>query len=321
MLKLMSGDELIERMRARPGMYIGGLTPCGVVSITAGLIVRAISNVNRATERVAVLIVGAQHAIVQIGEAAEAELLQKQYPLDGIFMASVFSEVLTIESVQNGFRETQQFSRGRPLTKRSVEASDSRPFLRIEIVLDRQLFPSDVSFSFYSLTHRLKGIAISNRETAFSLEDRQQNLRYDFRYPDGLMTYLLEYGVVPYKELPIHLELSEVGESVEAVVCEWVDVEMAVSFVNGQQMRGNGSHVDRFLDLYSHARQVQAFGRHFSRKSLFLLMALQLNEPHYAGATRERLGDDRRASELIDRIAHDQLPAALERWMQSWERR
>jgi DNA gyrase/topoisomerase IV subunit B len=328
-----------EHVRRRPGMYVGGLNPRGLRHCIDIVVAEQLRLPGTRVRRVLVMIEGnlelsiKLHGIVP-GIDSGAGLADwpatLPFPASGLDLPiiSAIAEDFRIIVVRDGRRDRATFSKGKPASARELSATDESPSMSVSIRFDRSLFPSPVELDYLALCGRAQEWAALHPATRFVIEDRRDGSIRHYHYPGGLHSLLREIafdsGVPPLNADSPGGRLFKIageidGQRVDAVVLDpWRDRTHPLirSFVNGQQTVDHGSHVDGLFRAFSEAFREVDQGRGFQPvyegKEILegaeaILVAVELREPHFFGATKARI-DDKETERLVHEMAMRQLP-------------
>jgi DNA gyrase/topoisomerase IV subunit B len=205
--------SLAEHIRRRSGMYIGRLSDPGLRWITTAIVSEILGRPAAKIHHVR-LFVDAERDLrfefdgIIPGLAAqecEADQLivedrgrfgeQNQEPavmFSDLAVASAICERLHFECIQQGHFERQSFSRGLQISSCEHGPLDIPPSLKLDLRFDSELFPAWAKISYLSMCGQLQELAIFHPSITFSLQDARTSMRRDYRYENGLLSYLQE---------------------------------------------------------------------------------------------------------------------------------
>ena len=335
-------DSLRLHMRGRPGMYIGGLNPRGLLSLLDDTVTDLLNRHGTNPERtVCRLGADGSYTIEFRGgsiDAVEPEAFETDAgefgvnaPLVSIKILSAFSDPLDAEVVCGGSRWAGTFAAGVPAGPPELSATGALPLLRIHYQPDPALFPVGMRLDYLAVCGRAREWAAFRPHVRLTVEQEEDGQRRDYHYPAGLLSLAQELEHRTWHDPWLrgvpqvwHCELTEGADSAEAVIlCRPNGRAVVHSFVNGASTLEEGSHVD---GLRSGVAEVAATARgdettanpfaHPDRRdplaNLTVLLAVRLENPRYQYSTRDVLGDDR-ARDLVRRMIVEALPGEIER--------
>jgi len=167
----------------------------------------------------------------------------------GASVVNALSEKLVAVVQRDGFEWTQEFSRGKPVSKLEKGKKTRSHGTKIFFKPDNQIFKS-IAFSSERLEQSLEEKAFLHKGLTIQLEDETSGEKKTFCYEDGIKAYLRQL-LTKSKQEPIanevfYLERSN-GLLAEAAFC-WTEStsERIYSYVNSINTAEGGSHVDGF---------------------------------------------------------------------------
>jgi DNA gyrase/topoisomerase IV subunit B len=316
----------VKHVHRRPGMYIGSTNGIAVYHMLVNLVEQMLldtpephtSQISIHLQRDESIIVTATGSVtlpttikspLVLNTPAElitalASTLHRpdELKLHALPLFQAFARRCIIHMYQHGQHFLQSFAKGKPLhTARQVDISDQTG-MRIEWKPNLQLLSELNLLSSSSLAQRLSVVAARYPGTRIQVTD-ERVCTYQIQHNNGLRDYLLSNPLNQPSEL-----LQFVGTSTEVrLEFVWLTYHHTLtieSWVNYEPTPEHGSHVEGFwrgmqagFGDYARAQGWIAKRARIGRDRLpisgKLLITVDLLYPKYAGATRNRLNDER----------------------------
>ncbi len=223
----------------------------------------------------------------------------------GLVAVTALSQRLVVEVHCVGRRWQQEFARGVAVTPLDDVGTSLSAGTTITFWPDPDIFQATQTFSFDALAMRLDELAGLNAGLNIVLRDNRSKPAAVSRshYPDGLAGFLRNFGEEPP---PVHPTILHV---VDRTAEAWVEValrwhrdidEALYAFANGQRTAW-GTHVTGFRSAVTRAvravlrRRPEATTQRelptgdMIRAGLRAAISVNLPQPQFAGATRDRL--------------------------------
>jgi DNA gyrase subunit B len=247
-----------------------------------------------------------------------------EFPL----IMNALSERFVVEVQTRGERWHQEYRRGAPTTPLALVGPSAGTGTTLTFWPDPAIFRDDRSFSFASLRERLHEVACLFSRPTIRLRDQRVNPALECSFAPGqdLRTLL---DVHARGSLPVHPTVvhgrADVPEGEIEVAFRWVRAaeERFVGYANRRRTDRGGTHqagLHTGVARVWNARLRQTApeegkavepGR-ISRAGLLAVVAVQVDDPHYGGNTRERLNNPeieapvaRLVRECLDDFLHD----------------
>ena len=107
----------------------------------------------------------------------------------GISVVNALSESLEVEIRREGKVYRQSYSRGAATTKLEQTGVTDRRGTKITFKPDAQIFET-TTFSFDTLSQRLRELSFLNRGILITLEDERDDKRHRFQYEGGIASFV-----------------------------------------------------------------------------------------------------------------------------------
>ncbi|QES46677.1 hypothetical protein DEJ50_01235 [Streptomyces venezuelae] len=314
--------EGLEAVRKRPGMYVGSTGERGLHQMVDEVLAYALDEAlagHADTIDVTITADGGLR-VADNGRgipvpAVESVLtdLFSGYPTSGRVGASVvnaLSDRLAVEVRREGFRWTQEHSRGVPLGPPARNEATSERGTTITFWADEEIFET-TRYSFTTLSQRLRELASLHHGVTVSLTDERRAPVVHQRYHGGvrgLVTHLNSHRGELVHPTVIAFAAADGTSSVE-IAMQWCGSgeEAMHSFANLVRTVQGGTHEEGFREavtasVNAHAREQgllpgnepgndEEFTRDTVHRGLTAVVSVKLRDPEFHGATRTILGN------------------------------
>jgi len=350
--------EGLQAVRKRPGMYIGSTGPrglhhlvyevvdnsvdealagrCDDVSVTIhpdnsvtvadngrGIPVAIMEKEQRPAAEVVLTVL---HAGGKFGDGGGYKVSGGLHGV-GVSVVNALSERLDLDISRDGYRWTQRYERGTPMTQLTRGEPTTKTGTTITFLPDADIFET-LEFDFTTLEQRM-------RETAFLtagfritiVDERGEGHRAEFRYEGGIVDFV--HYLNENKE-PIHkkvISLSGDGdEGAVEVAMQWNGSyqESVFSFANNINTIEGGSHLSGFRSALTGVLNRYAFDKGLLKKDkdpplsgedvregLTAVISAKLTDPQFEGQTKTKLGNPGMAG-FVQTIVNARLAEFLE---------
>ncbi|MFP4376972.1 MAG: DNA topoisomerase (ATP-hydrolyzing) subunit B [Spirochaetales bacterium] len=350
----------LEPVRKRPGMYIGSTGPeglhhlvyevvdnsidealagyCSTISVVLnkdGSVTvqddgRGIPVSHHAAENVSAL------ELVMTRLHAGGKFDKKSYKVSGglhgvgVSVVNALSSWCTATVHVEGSIYTQRYERGVPDAPVTETGATSEHGTIIQFCPDDQIFES-TTFSFDTLSNRLRELAFLNKGIQISIEDLRLPTakRHDFKFDGGVkefVTFLNKNKTTINKE-PIYFE-GERDDVIVEVALEYNDGfnESMFSFVNNINTRDGGTHLIGFKSaltrtlndfLKQNTKLAKKLDESLSgddvREGLTAVVSVKVPEPQFEGQTKAKLGNSE-VKGIVESIVNEELTIYFDKY-------
>ena len=243
----------------------------------------------------------------------------------GISVVNALSEWLEIEIRRQGRVWTQRYEYGVP--QGDIAAGDKTPKhgTIVRFKPDAKIF-EEVSFSFDTLSNRLREMAFLNKGLKIVIEDERDERDHTFLYKGGIIEFIkhLNQNKTPIHPKVLFFEGKKDGIEVE-VALQYNDgyQENVFSFANNINTREGGTHLTGFraalTGTLSNYAQAQGFLKTFKgavtgddvREGLTAVVSVRIPDPQFEGQTKAKLGNSE-VKGLVQQIVNDRLAEVFE---------
>ena len=250
----------------------------------------------------------------------------------GISVVNALSESLDVEIRREGKVYRQSYSRGVPQTRLEQTGVTDRRGTKVTFKPDAQIFET-TTFSFDTLSQRLRELSFLNRGILISLEDERDNKKHRFQYEGGIASFVEHLNrnkeTIPAKPVEITGERDGVGVE---VALQWNDgyAENIHCYANNINTHDGGSHLAGFrgaltrgLNVYAVAAGLIKEGEGFEgedcREGLCAVISVKVPNPQFEGQTKGKLGNSE-VKGIVESLVNERLSSFLEEHPQDAKR-
>ncbi|HXH81810.1 MAG TPA: DNA topoisomerase (ATP-hydrolyzing) subunit B [Candidatus Tectomicrobia bacterium] len=244
----------------------------------------------------------------------------------GISVVNALSEWLELEIRRDGRVWTQRYEKGGiPTGPLTAGEKTSKHGTIIRFKPDATIF-EETTFSFDTLSNRLRELAFLNKGLKIVIEDERDTRSHTFLYKGGIVEFVkhLNQNKTPIHPKVLYFEGRQ-GEIEVEVALQYNDgyQESVFSFANNINTREGGTHLTGFRaaltgQISSYA-QSNGFLKNFKggisgddvREGLCAVVSVRLPEPQFEGQTKAKLGNTD-VKGLVQQIVYAKLSEAFE---------
>jgi DNA gyrase subunit B len=243
----------------------------------------------------------------------------------GISVVNALSEWLEVEIRRGGRAWTQRYEHGEPQAPLAAGEKTTKHGTIIRFKPDPKIF-EETTFSFDTLSNRLRELAFLNRGLKIVIEDERDERSHAFLYKGGIIEFIKHLN---QNKTPIHPKVlffeGAKGDIQVEVALQYNDgyQENVFSFANNINTREGGTHLTGFraaltgtISAYAQANNyLKGFKGGITgddvREGLTAVVSVRLPEPQFEGQTKGKLGNsDIRG--LVQQIVNDKLGEVFE---------
>jgi DNA gyrase subunit B len=242
----------------------------------------------------------------------------------GISVVNALSEMVEVEIWRDGKVYRQTYSRGLPQTRLEQTGTTDRRGTKVTFKPDPQIFET-TTFSFDTLSQRLRELSFLNRGILIRLEDERDNKKHRFQYEGGIASFVehLNRNKDVLHKPPIFIGGTRDGVAVE-IAMQWNDgyAENIYSFANNINTHDGGTHLTGFkgaltrsVNAYSQGhnlqRDVGEIQGEDAREGLTAVVSVKVPNPQFEGQTKGKLGNSE-VKGIVESLVNEKLGAFLE---------
>jgi DNA gyrase subunit B len=242
----------------------------------------------------------------------------------GISVVNALSEVLEVEIWRESKVYRQSYSRGVPQTRLEQTGTTDKRGTKVTFKPDTQIFET-TTFSFDTLSQRLRELSFLNRCILTTLEDERDGKKHRFQYEGGISSFVEHLNrnkeTLPAK--PVEIEGEREGVTVE-IAMQWNDgyAENIHCYANNINTHDGGSHLAGFrgaltrsLNSYGLAagmlKEGDSFDGEDTREGLTAVVSVKVPNPQFEGQTKAKLGNSE-VKGIVESLCNERFSAFLE---------
>jgi DNA gyrase subunit B len=243
----------------------------------------------------------------------------------GVSVVNALSEWLDVEIRRGGKVWTQHYDHGVPSAPLTDGEKTSKHGTIIRFKPDAKIF-EETTFSFDTLSNRLREMAFLNRGLKIVIQDERDEREHTFLYKGGIIEFIKHLN---QNKTPVHPKVmffeGTKGEIQVEVALQYNDgyQENVFSFANNINTREGGTHLTGFraaltgqLSAYA---QANGYLKNFKsgitgddvREGLTAVVSVRLPDPQFEGQTKAKLGNTD-IKGLVQQIVNEKLNEAFE---------
>jgi DNA gyrase subunit B len=222
----------------------------------------------------------------------------------GVSVVNALSEWLEAEVKREGKIYRQRYNRGKPVSALTQVGKASGTGTRIAFKADKEIFKDGISYSFETLSNRLRELAFLNKGLVVSLKDERSDKEAQYQFEGGIKEFVahLNKNKNPLHNV-IYFEDTRENVSVE-VALQYNDgyAEHLFSFANnintvdgGTHLSGFKSSLTRTINTYCKAKNLfkgddLKIESEDARAGLTAVVSVKIPQPQFEGQTKAKLG-------------------------------
>lgn len=224
----------------------------------------------------------------------------------GVSVVNALSSRLDLEIYKDGKVHAMSFERGKPLGRLQVIGETTKRGTLVKFKPDPTIFQETTTFSFDTLSSRLRELAFLTKGLHISIVDERDNRSNEFFFEGGIVSFVEQINAKKTKLFSevIHTEKTE-GLYVIELAMQYNDSfgEQMFSFVNNINTVDGGTHVAGFKSALTKVcnkkgellgiikKDEEGFSSEDVREGLVAVINLKAPEPQFEGQTKARLGN------------------------------
>ncbi|MEW6375245.1 MAG: ATP-binding protein, partial [Thermodesulfobacteriota bacterium] len=243
----------------------------------------------------------------------------------GLSVVNALSEFIDLEIRREGKVYHQVYERGEAKTKLEVTGKTRHTGTQIRFKPDSEIFET-TSFSFDTLSQRLRELAFLNKGLSISIEDERSEKRHDFFYKGGILSFIeyLNKNKNCIHPKPIYVQGVKNGIDVE-IAFQYNDgySENLFSFANNINTHEGGTHLIGFKTALTRTINQYATNTNLLkgvkenltgediREGLVGVISIKIPEPQFEGQTKTKLGNSE-VKGLVEALVNEKLGSFFE---------
>ena len=243
----------------------------------------------------------------------------------GVSVVNALSEWLELEIRRQGKVWTQRYEYGAPTGELTAGEKTAKHGTIVRFKPDAKIF-EETTFSFDTLSNRLRELAFLNKGLKIVIEDERDGRSHTFLYKGGIIEFIkhLNQNKTIVHPKVLFFEGKKDGIEVE-VALQYNDgyQESVFSFANNINTREGGTHLTGFraavTGTISNYAKANGFLKTFKgdvsgedvREGLTAVVSVRIPDPQFEGQTKAKLGNSD-VKGLVQQIVNDRLGEAFE---------
>lgn len=226
----------------------------------------------------------------------------------GASVVNALSSFCSVEVRRDGFVWRQNYEQGRPVTPLEKKGETQTTGTKTNFKPDREIFKDEtVSFSFDTLSTRLKELAFLNQGLKIILTDERAQREEIFCYENGLeefVSYLNKGDQALHKEV-LHFQGEKNGVDIQ-IALQWTDSykENIYTYCNNIGTTEGGTHLVGFRSALTKTLNSYALSEKLlkefknslegedAREGITCILSVKVKEPQFEGQTKTKLGNN-----------------------------
>lgn len=224
----------------------------------------------------------------------------------GVSVVNALSARLDLTIFQNGKIHEMSFEKGKPLAPLKVTGETKKRGTLVRFWADAEIFQETTSYSFETLSARLRELAFLNKNLRISILDERTGKSHDFYFEGGIVSFVKH---INEKRTPLFPEVIYFEKTDDIYVLELAFQyndgfgEQLYSFVNNINTIEGGTHVSGFKSALTKIcnkkaqglnilKEGEAFSSEDVREGLVCVINMKVPEPQFEGQTKTKLGNN-----------------------------
>jgi DNA gyrase subunit B len=243
----------------------------------------------------------------------------------GVSVVNALSESLELEIRRDGRVYRQSYARGVPQGPLETTGVTDRRGTKITFKPDPQIFET-ISFSFDTLSQRLRELSFLNRGILITLGDERDNKQHRFQYEGGIASFVEHLNrnksVFPSQPILIGGVRDDV---IVDVAMQWNDgyAENIHCYANNINTHDGGTHLAGFRGALTRSLNAYAlssglvkegsagFDGEDTREGLCAVVSVKVPNPQFEGQTKGKLGNSE-VKGIVESLVNESLWAFFE---------
>ena len=239
----------------------------------------------------------------------------------GVSVVNALSDWLDLEIWRDGEVWEQSYEKGIPTSKLKASGKTRKTGTKVTFHADPSIF-STTTYSFDTLSQRLRELAFLNKGLKITLDDERSNKKAEFRFTGGISEFIkhLNRGKQTLHDSPIYMEGKRGTVDME-IALQYNDsyAENIFAFANTINTVDGGTHLAGFRSALT--RTINYYAGSFGmlreqkdeisitgddvREGLVAVVSVKLPQPQFEGQTKGKLNSDIKG--LVESLVNEKL--------------
>lgn len=243
----------------------------------------------------------------------------------GVSVVNALSYWLEVEVRRDGKVYHQRYERGQTKTKLTVVGKSKHTGTTVSFKPDKEIFGDKGSYSFETLSNRLRELAFLNQGVKIVLKDERTEKEAEFKFTGGVISFVqyLNKNKTPLHSKVVYFQKEKDNIQVE-VALQYNDgyAENIFCYANNINTTEGGTHLTGFktaltraLNQYGKNRKIKGIEEGLSgddtREGLTAVVSVRLPNPQFEGQTKTKLGNSE-VEGIVASLVNEGLTAFLE---------
>jgi len=223
----------------------------------------------------------------------------------GVSVVNALSSRLDLTVFHDGKIHFQRFEQGKPVAPLKIIGDSDKRGTLVRFWPDPEIFQETTTFSFDTLSARMRELAFLNKGLRISIVDEINGKSHDFFYEGGIVSFVESLNAKKEPLLPQVIHFSKDDETyVLEVAMQYNEGygEQMFSFVNNINTVDGGTHVAGFRSAltkicnkkaveFNILKGDETFASEDVREGLVCVLSIKIPEPQFEGQTKGKLGN------------------------------
>ena len=245
----------------------------------------------------------------------------------GVSVVNALSEWLEVEVRRDGKIHRQDYEKGRAASKLKVIGTAKNTGTRVTFKADKEIFGANISYSFDTLSNRLRELAFLNKNVRITLKDeRAKDREAEFKFSGGIISfveYLNKNKNVLHKKV---IYFASEKDNIQAeIAIQYNDgyAESIFSFANNINTVEGGTHLTGFKSALTRTLNQYCKNKNLLkdsdvgisgddvREGMSAVISVKVPNPQFEGQTKTKLGNSE-VEGVVESIVNEALGTFLE---------
>ncbi|NUM81637.1 DNA topoisomerase (ATP-hydrolyzing) subunit B [bacterium] len=245
----------------------------------------------------------------------------------GASVVNALTEWCEVEVRRSGKLYRQKYKQGKASTKVEEIGKSKETGTTVRFLPDKTIFKK-ISWSFETLSSRLRELAFLNSNLRITLEDVREKKKEEYHYEGGISEFVkyLDESRTALMKKPIYISIEKEGVPVE-IAFQYNDsyTENVFSYVNNINTVEGGTHLSGFRTALTRTLNNYATKNNLikekegititgddTREGLTAIISVKVAEPQFEGQTKTKLGNSE-VKGIVESAVGDGLGEFLEK--------